>query len=154
VICSVAGCPREAHSRGWCPGHYARWRRYGVADVSPRPIGSGGRLGREQDRLGAEPLVRAVERYLEHRDMTRQDFARDVGVSEKALRHWGCGFWDRRGRLHPSPCEVPALPWFTADRIITYMDMLWWDVYDDERWPEEHARAAVLLGGERESVVA
>lgn len=27
--CSVEGCERPAHARGWCPSHYARWRKYG-----------------------------------------------------------------------------------------------------------------------------
>lgn len=153
MTCTVQDCSGEAHSRGYCSAHYARWRKYGAPTAVAPPMGSGGRAGREEDRVAAEPLARAVERYLQHRG-TRRDFARDVGVSEKALRRWGCGWWDHAGRFHPSPCEVPSLPWFTADEIITYMDMLWWDVYDEERWPEAHARAAVLLGGEREAVVA
>lgn len=27
--CKVKGCDKEAHSRGWCYGHHARWRRHG-----------------------------------------------------------------------------------------------------------------------------
>lgn len=28
-ICSVDGCTKPAHRRGWCGGHYERWKRYG-----------------------------------------------------------------------------------------------------------------------------
>lgn len=35
-ICSVEGCERQAKSRGWCHGHYQRWRRTGqVEDEAP-----------------------------------------------------------------------------------------------------------------------
>ncbi len=27
--CSVEGCDREAVARGWCPTHWARWRKHG-----------------------------------------------------------------------------------------------------------------------------
>lgn len=29
MLCSVSDCPQAAHTRGWCPKHYARWRRHG-----------------------------------------------------------------------------------------------------------------------------
>jgi hypothetical protein len=33
MSCSVVGCLKEAHSRGYCHGHYAKHRRYGRTDV-------------------------------------------------------------------------------------------------------------------------
>ena len=27
--CAIPGCPNEVHCRGWCMGHYGRWRRHG-----------------------------------------------------------------------------------------------------------------------------
>lgn len=35
-ICSIVGCGRPTSSRGWCQGHYFRWRRHG------NPLGKGG----------------------------------------------------------------------------------------------------------------
>lgn len=32
-ICEIAGCGRTHHARGWCIGHYVRWRDTG--DVRP-----------------------------------------------------------------------------------------------------------------------
>lgn len=29
TVCSVADCDKPRHSRGWCPMHYQRWRKYG-----------------------------------------------------------------------------------------------------------------------------
>lgn len=28
--CQIEGCDRPSHARGWCQGHYSRWRRTGV----------------------------------------------------------------------------------------------------------------------------
>lgn len=28
-ICSIVGCDKKHYSRGWCEGHYTRWRRHG-----------------------------------------------------------------------------------------------------------------------------
>ena len=35
--CKVNGCERPAHSRGWCPTHYQRWRKYGDPLGNVRP---------------------------------------------------------------------------------------------------------------------
>lgn len=29
--CSVPGCPKPLNAKGYCPGHYYRWKRYGDA---------------------------------------------------------------------------------------------------------------------------
>ena len=28
-MCAVPDCGKRAHSRGWCPMHYTRWKRHG-----------------------------------------------------------------------------------------------------------------------------
>lgn len=39
--CSVDGCNKMAHARGWCPMHYVRWRKHGdlttIARGGPKP---------------------------------------------------------------------------------------------------------------------
>lgn len=37
MTCSAEGCSRAAIARGWCPAHYARWRRYGDPTHIPVP---------------------------------------------------------------------------------------------------------------------
>ena len=39
--CAVEGCDRNSRSRGWCPMHYGRWRKYGdptIIQRQPRPV--------------------------------------------------------------------------------------------------------------------
>ncbi len=37
ATCSIDGCEKPARSRGWCDGHYTKWRRHGSPlDVPPR----------------------------------------------------------------------------------------------------------------------
>lgn len=37
-VCSVPGCGREHAARGWCKGHWRRWRLYGNPEVDMRPV--------------------------------------------------------------------------------------------------------------------
>lgn len=36
-LCSVDGCANIRESRGWCPKHYARWRKHGDASINLNP---------------------------------------------------------------------------------------------------------------------
>jgi len=39
-ICSIPGCGKIAHARGWCEMHYTRWRRHGEPETTVfRPYG-------------------------------------------------------------------------------------------------------------------
>lgn len=35
-LCSIPGCHRQKHSRGWCNTHYQRWRINGTTELTPR----------------------------------------------------------------------------------------------------------------------
>lgn len=37
--CSIEGCKKLAHARGWCAMHWARWRANGSTYRPPRPTG-------------------------------------------------------------------------------------------------------------------
>jgi hypothetical protein len=37
-LCSIPGCHRKKHSRGWCNTHYQRWRINGTTELAPRVI--------------------------------------------------------------------------------------------------------------------
>jgi hypothetical protein len=41
TTCAVDGCDRQAKSRGWCHGHYQRWRTHGDVQAT-RPLRSSG----------------------------------------------------------------------------------------------------------------
>lgn len=49
--CSVDGCTRPVHGRGWCRSHYMRWWRYVNASEPPRPHRGGRGYVPIEDRL-------------------------------------------------------------------------------------------------------
>jgi hypothetical protein len=46
-ICSVDGCDKPAHGRGWCKAHYLRWRRRGDPSAGRTAVGEPERFYRE-----------------------------------------------------------------------------------------------------------
>lgn len=59
--CSIEECPKDSWSRGWCEGHYKRWRKHGDPragrKVSPKGMPEEERFWMRVDKNG--PLVRA-----------------------------------------------------------------------------------------------
>jgi hypothetical protein len=35
MTCTIEGCERKQHARGWCGTHYHRWRRLGTVELTP-----------------------------------------------------------------------------------------------------------------------
>jgi hypothetical protein len=56
-----------------------------------------------------------------------------LAIDERQYRSWKAG---QRVQLD------------VAERVIHAANLLWFDVYDEARWPEAHAEAAALIGGE------
>lgn len=90
ATCTIDGCEKAAHARGWCRTHYARWQRNGSTDVTVRPF-----------RL--EPTECAVEgcvKLVVARQWCRTHYVRwqRTGSASPAtpLRAWGSAterFW-------------------------------------------------------------
>jgi hypothetical protein len=91
--CSVAGCHRNAQERGWCHGHYQRWRRNG--DLKPeRPLGR---------RTEGECSVESCRRSIYARRLCRPHYRRWMATgdtqADKPLRpptsdrHIHHGYW-------------------------------------------------------------
>jgi len=56
--CSVEGCERDADARGWCPMHYARWKRNGDPLLLASPLSVSDLFWRKVDTNGPIPEQR------------------------------------------------------------------------------------------------
>ncbi|SNS11453.1 hypothetical protein SAMN05443665_100155 [Actinomadura meyerae] len=59
-LCSVPGCGRPRHARGWCGRHYRRWWRRLPRPLSPVPVPSPAQVADEMRAAYAE-CARALE---------------------------------------------------------------------------------------------
>lgn len=132
--CTVNGCDRLQQARGWCQGHYERWREYrdvyphiplGAATLHPRPCGTPAAYNRgcrcddcrqanadrkrdeyRRVRVTAWPVIRHVERLMAD-GMTRSDIARAAGLPYSTVATMLHG----RRWLHPHTAEaIRAVP--------------------------------------------
>lgn len=99
-LCSVPGCARRAHARGWCELHYSRWRRTGDTEkrtggVKPRP---------------------AAERFASHYAVDR---VTGCWVWTGTVNNRGYGRFDR-GYAHRASWEIhrgPIPPGLVIDHL-------------------------------------
>ena len=102
--CSVAGCERQAVTRGWCHAHYQRWARTGDV-LAERPIG---RQVNAQCAIAGCPrdaIARQLCRTHYRRVRTYGDARPDVPVRVVA----GEGFIHNGYRIVPVPAELRHL---------------------------------------------
>lgn len=116
--CAVDACPRSVFSRGWCRGHYERWRRTGDLDET-RPIGA-----RKQEHC----LVDDCDR-----DHYGKGLCRDHWRRERRERAWT--ITDRVGDV----LDVER-GWWTAEALSDRLDAnvetvsrILWKLRDDGR---------------------
>ena len=102
--CAVAGCERQAVSRGWCHGHYQRWARIGDV-LADRPLGRqvNGRCSAPECERDA--IARQLCRTHYRRLLTTGDAKPDVPVRAVS----GQGFVHYGYRLIPVPAELRHL---------------------------------------------
>lgn len=67
-ICSVEGCTKEAHCKGWCWGHFGRWKNHGD------PLGGG--TYREYKNKGEPCSVDGCEKEAFSRGYCKKHYAR------------------------------------------------------------------------------
>jgi hypothetical protein len=109
----------------------ARWRaKMAILDRAPGPL-----------PLPAKPLAAAMDAIAERLHRENGDDAPGIqivcektGVQPRLLLRWRIG-------------EIAKVQFEVADRALTALDLLWWEVWDEDRYPVEHAAVAAALNG-------
>lgn len=83
--------------------------------------------------LPARPLAEVIARRVAATDLTVEDVCNDLGVNVRTFSAWRSG-------------EREFVQFDVADRVLCRLGLNWFDAYDDEVFPEAHARAAELFG--------
>jgi hypothetical protein len=66
-MCSIEGCERNVHARGWCFRHYQTWRRHGDPTAAHVAEGYTTRRGYRAVYRRDHPLANGNGSVLEHR---------------------------------------------------------------------------------------
>lgn len=99
---------------------------------------------REASMLPAGPLVALLDRYIENH-------ARYRNIGDGSALETVCAWADIDPRqLYAwQTGEIAEVQLGTADRVMTGLGVLWWEVYDPADYPEEHERARFVFEGDR-----
>lgn len=94
-VCSVEGCERTVHSRGWCQKHYLKWRKYGdptaglERDERNRNAGQECRIGDcENPAISRGWCQKHYNRFLKYGDPEMVKVAKHKG--REACQFEGC----------------------------------------------------------------
>lgn len=74
-----------------------------------------------------------MEHALAATDRTQRELCADLEIDPRKLRGWQTG-------------EFPNVSVEVADRVITRLGLLWFDVFDEDEFPEAHAKAEAVFG--------
>lgn len=125
---------RAAEARAADRRQYAARAARRGREITPRGprLPAPGR-GRQSGLLPVGPLLRAVEHALAATDRTQRELCIDLGIDPRKFRGWQTG-------------EFPNVSVEVADRVITRLGRLWFDVFDEDEFPEAHAKAEAVFG--------
>lgn len=80
-------------------------------------------------RVPVQPLLAVLSDIADDGEDSWTDLSESIGVSDRSMRRWKTG-------------EVTDVSFDTADRILTALGLLWFDVWNEADFPEVHARLA------------
>lgn len=125
--CAVEVCERPAQTRGWCDGHYQRWKKYGTPGTEAlgakaRP-GTGGRW---LNSGGYVMLTIDGRRVAEHRYVMEQALGREL-LSTETVHHKNGVRTDNRlvnlelwTRAHPAGQRVKDVVQWAHEMLALY----------------------------------
>ncbi len=86
----------------------------------PKPVKRGQRVNRPSPRLPGKPLAVLIDKLASENELSLASQCAALGVSDRAVRHWSEG-------------ESSAVNFTTADKVLTAVGLLPWDVWDEKQ---------------------
>jgi 5-methylcytosine-specific restriction endonuclease McrA len=112
ALCSIDGCNKVVHGKGWCAQHYGRWRKHGTTRECPRrPATICTIEGCERTAVGRGWCKHHWGRWKRTGDPTAPDRRRNTddglctvnGCARGRFGHGYCLMHYKRWRTHGSP---------------------------------------------------